>query len=212
MKIIKTDGIGNLTELPGSGGWYWCCDYASGDLYEAQELFESGRPVRSNRLLFIHYPDGRIAEPLRAEAGQYFGQPEFFDGALHILMVDFPKSAIRIFRCDAAAERASLLVELPLSETRDCCNLMLQKSPLMLIRQGSDDIFQMIWPEKCEFKIGPRETFCSRDGDRLYFTSWTEERGYTDEVVIRSFPSGEVLEVITGALWELPDGQRWILQ
>ena len=37
MKIIKTDGIFNFEEIVGSGGWYWCCDYASGDLFLTAE-------------------------------------------------------------------------------------------------------------------------------------------------------------------------------
>ena len=32
LRPIPTGGLTNLAELPGSGGWYWSCDYASGDL------------------------------------------------------------------------------------------------------------------------------------------------------------------------------------
>ena len=64
MKIIPTNGIYNFQEIPGSTQWYWCCDYASGDLYEAQELFESRHPVSSNRLLLIRYPEGEVVEPI----------------------------------------------------------------------------------------------------------------------------------------------------
>lgn len=31
-------------------------------------------------------------------------------------------------------------------------------------------------------------------------------------MVVRSFPAGEVLEVLPGTMWEMPDGQKWILQ
>ena len=47
MKIIPTGGMGSMQELEGSGGWYWCCDYASGDLYEAEELYRHNHPIRT---------------------------------------------------------------------------------------------------------------------------------------------------------------------
>ena len=81
-----------------------------------------------------------------------------------------------------------------------------------MIRQGSEDIFQIVWPEKAEFVIGSTEAFDHREGDKLYFSRWVEEGEYRDEVVIRQFPSGEILGIIEGVLWEMPDGQRWILQ
>lgn len=45
MKRIITNGITNLEPLPGSSKWYWGSDYASNDLYEAEELFRSGHPI-----------------------------------------------------------------------------------------------------------------------------------------------------------------------
>ena len=46
MKRIITNGITDLEPLAGSSEWYWGADYASGDLYEAEELFRSGHPIR----------------------------------------------------------------------------------------------------------------------------------------------------------------------
>ena len=51
-----------------------------------------------------------------------------------------------------------------------------------------------------------------REGDRLYFCRWVEDPEYREEMVVRSFPTGEVLEVLPGTMWEMPDGQKWILQ
>ena len=212
MKIIQTNGLGNLTELEYSGGWYWCCDYARGDLYEAEELFRSGHPVQQNRLVFVHCPDSRVVEPIRAGAGQYFGAPAFENGKLQILMVDFPQAAIRIFQHDPRSGQTALRAELALAQVEDCYNLMLKHEPLMLTRQGADHLFQVLWPEKTAFFVGDTEAFCSREGEKLYFSRWIEDPDYRDEVVIRRFPTGEILEVVPGTLWEMPDGQRWVLQ
>ena len=53
MKRIITNGITDLEPLAGSSEWYWGADYASGDLYEAEELFRSGHPIRKNRLVLV---------------------------------------------------------------------------------------------------------------------------------------------------------------
>lgn len=45
MKRIITNGITDLEPLAGSSEWYWGADNASGDLYEAEELFRSGHPI-----------------------------------------------------------------------------------------------------------------------------------------------------------------------
>ena len=57
MKRIVTHGIYFLEALRGSGSWYWGMDYTSGDLYEAEELFRDGHPVRQNRMVLVRYPD-----------------------------------------------------------------------------------------------------------------------------------------------------------
>lgn len=212
MKIIPTDGLCSMDQVKGSAEWYWCCDYASGDLYEAEELYRDGHPVKKNRLLFLHYPDGCTVEPIIAREGQYFGAPGFENGKLQILMVDFPEGKICVFQYDPASERVELRAELPRSEIKDCYNLMFEQAPLMLVRHGSEHLLQFLWPETAEFEIGNTETFYSREGDKLYFTRWFEDPDYREETVIRRWPTGEIVEVIPGTLMELPDGQRWVLQ
>ena len=59
MKRIITNGITNLEPLPGSGEWYWGTDYTNGDLHEAEDTFRSGHPIRKNRLLLVHRPEGK---------------------------------------------------------------------------------------------------------------------------------------------------------
>ena len=212
MKLIDTHGITYLEPLDGSCEWYWGNDYAHGDLYEAEELYRDHHPVSGNRLVFVHYPDGRVVEPIKVRDGQYFGRPISYDGKIQILAADFPKSLLCIFQYDDAANRMDLTVSLPLSEVENCYNLLLRQSPLMLTRQANDGKFQVVWPEKLEFDIDERESFSVRKGGRLYFCRWREEPDYREEIVVRNYPDGEILEVIPGAWQEMPDGQVWILQ
>ena len=90
MKRIITNGITDLEPLAGSSEWYWGTDYASGDLYEAEELFRSGHPIGKNRLVLVRCPEGTVYEPVCTKPGQYLGRPVYHDGRVVLLMVDFP--------------------------------------------------------------------------------------------------------------------------
>ncbi len=211
MKKIKSYGITYIEPLEGSGEWYWGTDYASGDLYEAEEVFRTGHPVNRNKLLFIHYPDGEVVQLLSAEKGQYFGRPIFHNGKIILLRVDFPSAAIELLGFDPITEEFESLTSLSLSAVEDCYNLMPQSSPLMLTRHGKDDLFQILWPEQTAFHTGNTESFLFRDGGKLYFSAWREDPEYQDEILVRSIGTGEIIERIPGTLKVMPDGQRWVL-
>lgn len=212
MKIIDTHGITSIEPLKGSYEWYWGTDYTHGDLYEAEELYQAHHPVNCNRLVIVHYPDGRVVEPIKGKAGQYFGRPISYNGKIQILLVDFPKLFLRIFQYDDTINQVTETASLPLTVVENCYNLLLQQSPLMLTRQANDGKFQIIWPEKVEFDIDETEHFFDRKSDKLYFCRWYENPDYREEIVIRKHPTGEILEVIPGVGTKILDGQIWILQ
>ena len=212
MKIIDTHGVTFIEPLDGSSQWYWGSDYTHGDLYEAEELYRDHHPVTCNRLVFVHYPDGRVVEPIKGSAGQYFGQPILYNGKIQILLADFPKSLLRILQYDDTANLVAEIASLPLTDAEDCYGLLLHQSPLMLTRQAQDGRFQIIWPEKAEFNIEEAESFLDREGQNLYFCRWCDEPVYREEIVVRAYPAGEILEVIPGAWKDMPDGQTWVLR
>jgi hypothetical protein len=210
IRRVPAGGIAWLQPLRGSGCWTWGTDYTSGDLYEAEELYGDGHRIRRNRLIFVHCPDGRVAEPVKAKDGQYFGSPAFDGGCPVILLADFPAGELCILRYDDARGEVTPIVTLPRSAVEDCYNLMLHRAPLMLTRQTSER-FQVIWPEKADFPIHGAESFVFREGDRLYFSRWYEDPDYREEVVVRRFPTGEIIGRFHGSLNEMPDGQHWLL-
>ena len=209
---IPAGGINYLETLEGTDRWRWGMDYTDGDLYEAEDLYKDGHEITSNRLIFVSYPEGGSYEPVKADAGQYLGRPVWSQGRVFCLMVDFPEEKIQILRCSGDMSCAEAVKELPLNEVKDCYNLMLDTEPLTLVRQGHDNDFQVVWPEKGNFEISPTESFYFRDGDRMIFSKWYEDPYYREETVIRAYPSGEVLEEIKGAVIRMPDGQKWMLE
>ena len=211
MKQIITCRINHLDPLYGSNAWYWGTDYASGDLYEAEELFRSGRPIRQNRVILIHYPEGTVYEPIQPGPGQYLGQPVYHGGQVVLLLVDFPKAEIHIIGLEEAAGQTVPLAVLPLSIAEDCCNLMLQTSPLMLTRSANDSKIQILWPERREFAVEDNEYFAFLEGNKLYTSVWFEDPDYREEILVRDFDTGEVLERIPGNFCIMPDGQKWLL-
>ncbi len=212
MKIIETHGITYIEPLSGSCEWYWGNDYTHGDLYEAEELYRGHHPVNCNRLVFIHYPDGRVVEPIKGNAGQYFGQPILYNGKIQILLADFPKSLLCVLQYDDTTNRITAIASLPFTEIKDCYGLLLHQSPLMLTRQAHDGRFQIIWPEKVQFDIEETESFCERKKQKLYFCRWHEDPEYREEIVVRAYPTGKILEIIPGSWKDMPNGQIWVLR
>ena len=211
MKRIITNGITNLEPLAGSSKWYWGSDYASGDLYEAEELFRSGHPIRKNRLVLVRCPEGTVYEPVCTKPGQYLGRPAYHNGQVVLLLVDFPKEEIRILSFDEAKKTIEPLAVLPLSVVADCYNLMLETPPLMLTRSAHDNQFQILWPERRDFAIEDHEFFEFLEGNRLYTSVWYEDPDYGEELLVRDYDTGELLERIPGSLRQMPNGQKWLL-
>ena len=90
MKAIDIHGMTNMELVRGeTDEWYWATDYIHGDLYEAEELFRQGHPVRSNRLYLIHYLDGTVYEAVSSTNRSHFGSDLCF----------LPPFVRRIFRC-----------------------------------------------------------------------------------------------------------------
>lgn len=211
MKRITTNGITDLRPLSGSSEWYWGMDYTGGDLYEAGELYQDGHLIQCSRCILIHYPDGTVYEPVRTKPGQYLGNPAYWDGKVALLMVDFPKEEIHILTFDEVTGQTNPLAVVPLSIADDCYNLMLKASPLLLTRSPQDNRFCVLWPEHREFVLEDRESFAFLDGNRMYMGKWYEDPDYREEVLVRDFKTGEVLERMPGSLWPMPDGQKWLL-
>ena len=211
MKRIVTNGIVNLEPLEGSSEWYWGADYASNDLYEAEELFRSGHPIDKNRLILLHRLEGAVYEPVCTKPGQYLGRPVYHNGQIVLLLVDFPKEEIRMLIFHAAEGTTEPLAVLPLSIVADCYNLMLHTSPLILTRSAHDNQFQILWPERRDFAIEDHEIFEFLEGNKLYTSVWHEDPDYREELLVRDYHTGELLERIPGNFRRMPDGQKWLL-
>ena len=216
MKTIHTDGISYIEPVPGgTSGWYFGVSLEHGDLYEAEEICSDGFPVEGNSLVLILYPDGAVFRPLPKQAGTYSDTPVFLDGSIFCLNVDFLRQLIRIVRFDCKSGEVRTEAELPLGAVKNCYNLKLHTSPLCLTRQGDDDVFEIVWPEKARFPLGLHESFFLRDGKKLFFSRWHEEGEgrdyrYWEETVVRDL-NGNLTEVLPGDIRRMPDGDLWHL-
>lgn len=211
MKQIDTKGITYLEKLEGTSKWYWGTNYIHGDLYEAEELFNNNHKIKSNTLLFVSYPDGKVIEPIKAHDGQYFGKPIYYNNSIIILLVDFNKQLIILEQYDDISCEIVNIASISLSEVKDCYNLMLNTSPLMLTREGEENRFEIIYPNKMQFQIGNHESFYFRKDDNLYFSVWFEDEEYQEEVIIRDIKTGDIIEKRAGVITVMPDGQVWLL-
>ena len=211
MKHIVTKGITYLEPLTGTREWYWGMDYTGGDLYEARELYQDKHPIQRNRGILVHFPDGTVYEPIRPEPGQYLGKPVYCNGQVALLMVDFPKEEIHVLAFDETTGSADPIAVLPLALAEDYYNLMLKTSPLLLTRSPQDNRFCILWPEQREFELEDRESFVFLDRDKMYTEVWYEDPDYREELLVRDYDTGELLERIPGSFRQMPDGQKWLL-
>lgn len=211
MKVIETNGITYIELLAENSEWYCGTNFANGDLYEAEEVYRDGQVIKPNRVIFIHYPDGKLVEPIKLTDNQYLGRPTQIDGIIYMLLVEFDKGLIKIIDCGNAFEHLNTMAEFPLSDVKDCYNLLLKGSPLMLTRQGGDNDFEVIWPEKISFAIGNTEAFLYKKGDKLVFSRWFEDPDYREEIVTRDY-AGNVIDVTPGNIFVTPTGEEWILR
>lgn len=212
MKVIETKGITYLEKFNASMEWYWGTDYACGDLYEAEEVFLTGKRFEPNRLIFVHYPDGAVFEPIKAREKQYFGRPAYMDGRIYILVVNFEDKFIRVVQWLYETEELLVVTEIPLGDVKDCYNLKIDGLPIMVTRQSSDRHFQVIWPEKVDFLIGERESFCARTDRGLLFSEWHEDPEYREEINVREYPTGKLIKKISGTVMAMPNEENWILR
>ncbi|MDD7267753.1 MAG: hypothetical protein SPL15_06715 [Lachnospiraceae bacterium] len=210
-KRIDTNGIEYLDTLQGTDEWYWGSDFCMGDLYEAEDLFQSNRAVKGNRLVFVKYPEGDVVEPIPQKEGQYFGSPIFFNGVIVILLVDFYENKIKVISYHDESKELKTMAIIDRFEITDSYKLLLHISPLFLSGEGNGGIYKILWPERTEFHIEDNETIFQREDEILISSIWTENPEYHEDIMIRRYPTGEILDRFSGNLIEMPDKQRWIV-
>lgn len=214
MKELDLHGITFMRPVKeGTAEWHYAMDYDNGDLYEAQEIYEyqGGHSVDGNHLFLIHYPDGELIEPMPSRKNLAIGEPVYFDQKISFVTVDFDADEICIYQFDCDTREVKELDKISLSSVEDCFNLRLFEHPLTLSRQPNNSTLELIWPKKKTIRIGEKESFFFREGDRLYFNTWYEDPDFREETVVRSAKTGKVIETLPGDIHIMPNGELWHL-
>ncbi len=213
MNIIKIKGVSEsyIEAVNYTTEWYvsregedeWC------DLHDAQEMVKSGGVFTGVNFHLIHYPEGTVHTPFELKENIYVNKPIWDEGKLHFLRVDFSKQEMQIYSYSPDKRELEMIKILPLGIVKDCYNLMLEASPLMLCRHGNDGVCEIVWPENKKIIIGDTEQLSFRDGNDLYFSKWYEDPEYREEVIIRDLDSGGIKEQYPGYLVKLAGGVCW---
>lgn len=213
IQITKIEGIVDCypEEIIGTKDWYACkeCKESFCDLYEAEEIVQLGHTFAGANCRVVHYPEGTVHSPFSMKENVYVECPVWNNGELDFLVVDFNQRIIQIFGYIPETKKLNEITALPLDEVKDCYNLMLKVSPLTLIRQGNDEVCEIVWPENKKISIGKTESLMFRDEKELYFSEWYEDPEYHENVVIRDWVTGAVKERFEGQLCRLPNGVYW---
>ena len=209
MKEIGLEGISWISFIDGSREWYCGRSFGSGDLYEAQELAESGRLPSGDALKLVHWPDGTVYTPLEKHQGVCCGNAVYHDNRIFILSVDFNERQIRIHAFDCGTKQLSTAAEIPLDTVEDCYNLRLITAPATLCRSGKDSRVEILWPEQASFMTDSHESLFLREGNMLYLSCWYEDPDYREDTIVRDLYDGRVIEHIAGDIRIMPDGALW---
>jgi hypothetical protein len=213
INIIKINGISNCypEKIEGTNEWYSCSESKVPfcDLYEAEEMVNKGKVFPGINCHLIHFPDGKVYSPFKMQENVYIEKPIWNNGELDFLVVNFNTRLLNILKYIPEKQKLESLVELSLSEVKNCYNLKLEIMPLTLGRSGNDGFYEIIWPEKKNIAIGDTETVLFRDGDKLYLSEWYEDPEYNENVIVRDIRTGEIIEKYEGYLCRLPNNVYW---
>ena len=213
MKVIKIEGIHDSypETIEGTNEWfsYYESPISLCDLYEAEEMISYGKTFPGLIQHLIHFPDGKVYSPFSLKENVYVEKPIWNKEKLCFLVVDFNQKIAKICEYDWNKNVTRWIDEVSLTEVKDCYNLRLEVSPLMLGRSGQEGFFEIIWPEKKKIAIGECESVCFRDGDKLYCSRWVEDPEYHEYMVIRDIQTGEILHEEEGSILRLADEVYW---
>ena len=213
MNIIKIDKLKDCypEQIEGTIEWYSCKESKDScfDLYDAEEIIKSGKNFDGVNCHLIHFPEGTVHSPFEARENLYIENPVWDNGKLFFLSVDFSKKTIEINRYIPDNKKIELIKELPLDIVKDCYNLMLKISPIMLCREANDGVCEIVWPENKKIEIGSTEGLLFRDGEDLYFSKWYEDPDYHEMVVVRDLNTGNIKDKFKGYIRRLPNGVYW---
>lgn len=213
ITITKIKGISECCpeSIEGTSDWYYCKEGKDSlcDLYEAEEIVRDRNRFSGMNCHLLHYPDGTVHSPFELRENVYVEAPLWDEGLFYFLAVDFTKQEIQICSYEPEARSRRQLVRLPLSTVKDCYNLMLKPSPVMLCRDGNEGALELIWPERKTFQMEEREGFLFRDEESMYFSQWEEAPDYREYVIVRDYETGRIKKRFAGYLQRMAGGVYW---
>ncbi len=211
MKEIKIKGIGHSYPEAVEGSAEWLCCYegeVSCDVYEAEEIYKQSGAYAGSTSHVLHVPDGEVHSPFPMQKNRYVQPPICSEGKLYFLSTDFQNKEIQIAAYIPELQKLEIIAALSLEDIKDCYNLRLDFYPLTLSRFG-DNVYEVLWPERCTISLGERETVYFRDEEVLYCSEWSEDPLYREFVLVRKFPTGEILKKEEGYIRKITDRVFW---
>lgn len=218
MNFIKINGLNGLypEKIEGTNEWYYCkipasSDFETYDLFDAEEDVKAGDVFGGMNCALIHFPDGEVHRPFELKENVFVNEPEYLDGLLYFLVVDFSERRINIISYNPNNKEKNTIADLSLDEVDNCCNLMLDVSPITLTRHTNHEVLYVIWPEKKKIKLRLREMMMFRDNDDLYCEEWYENPEYHERTIVRDWNTGRIKRIVEGRMERMPNGDIWVL-
>ena len=176
-----------------------------------------------NELSFFVYPEFRIYKPFKRMNGVYYQNMSvvYYERDVYFIQGDFNKNLINLFKWSPDCDFVELITSIDINEI-SLYNLRIHTSPVLICAEDIEkDTVEIYYPERISFHLNGKESFCYRDGERFYFSSWHEEGydingnregeyKYWEEYVVRD-REGNLIKKDKGCMTMMPDGQILIL-
>ena len=119
-------------------------------------MHREGISFKGNTVRLIRYPEGDVFIPVGPAQDLAVGEPEYLDGSIYLLAVDFHEETIAICRFSCLSYETENVMCMSLHDVQNTYNLRLHTSPLILTRQPNDGTFEIVWPDRKTFKVDSR--------------------------------------------------------
>lgn len=209
IKRIDIPSNMDIDNIEGTAEWYIARN-STYDVYGALECINNSEEYSGDEVYLIHYPDGKTYMPFEKNKNICITNPIWNNGVFYIMKIDLINRICFIYEYIPKKNCLNLKNRINIGDKDECYNLNLKGMPLSVIEEDGEN-FKIIWPENKNIVIGSNESFLFRNKDELYFERWFDDISIKEETVVRNIKTGEIVKVIDGRLFIMPNNVIWQL-
>lgn len=200
----------------------WFCGQCT-PCSEANEVRDYNGNYVGTRLYLFH-ENGQIVEPIKQGKNVFLERPVYDcrNQTFGFLRFDFELEIIQVIEYQIKSNKCLVQAEIPIQEAGDLINVRLLVNDgvvgksecgyLLVKHEVHTDEVNFLWPIHRQFQFECNESldFVELES-KLYTSKWLEDPDYHEEVIVRDWNTGNILEKKPGYLVAMADGSKWMM-